>query len=150
MENWENSELHSALMLDAIFSASNLVLIISRLTPTADCPLMVSRIRRTLEAPTFLRKGVGASLLPCCRKFGSAHLQEVSGIGPRKSRKLRLFRDGGEGAGVERTLNHSLPISYALYKAAIKNNPERLVILCDRSRILARSDQAETTPQTPL
>src|SRR5262249_59981206 len=40
------------------FFASNVGLIISRLTPSADCPLMVSRIRRTLEAST---SSVGAS-----------------------------------------------------------------------------------------
>jgi hypothetical protein len=38
----------------------------------------------------------------------------------------------------------------ALYKAAVKNNPERLVMLRDRSRILERSDQLETPPQTPI
>jgi hypothetical protein len=64
---------------------------------------------------------------------------------------IELFSDGGEGAGIERILvqHHSLAISCALYKAAIKNNPERLVILCDRSRVLARSDHPETTPQIP-
>jgi len=61
---------------------------------------------------------------------------------------IELFREGGEGAGVERVLvqHHSLAISRALYRAAIKNNPERLVILCDNSRILARSDRPEATP----
>jgi hypothetical protein len=61
---------------------------------------------------------------------------------------IELYREGGEGAGVERVLvqHHSLAISRALYQAAVENNPERLVILCDSSRILARSDRAETTP----
>jgi hypothetical protein len=61
---------------------------------------------------------------------------------------IELFRDGGERAGVERVLvqHHNLATSRALYKAAVKNNPERLVILCDRSRILERSDQPETAP----
>jgi hypothetical protein len=60
---------------------------------------------------------------------------------------IELFRNGGEQAGIERVLvqHHNLATSRALYKAAVKNNPERLVILCDRSRILARSDQTETT-----
>ncbi len=63
---------------------------------------------------------------------------------------IELFRDGGERAGIERVLvqHHSLATSRALYRAAVKNNPERLVILSDRSRILARSDQPETTPST--
>jgi hypothetical protein len=65
---------------------------------------------------------------------------------------IELFRAGGEGAGIERVLlqHHNLATSRALYKAAVKNNPERLVILRDRSRILERSDQPETTlPITP-
>ncbi len=63
---------------------------------------------------------------------------------------IELFRDGGERAGIERVLvqHHSLATSRALYRAAVKNNPERLVILSDRSRILARSDQPETTAST--
>ena len=65
---------------------------------------------------------------------------------------IELFRDGGEHAGIERVLvqHHSLATSRALYRAAVKNNPERLVILRDRSRILERSDQLETPPQTPI
>jgi hypothetical protein len=64
---------------------------------------------------------------------------------------IELFRDSGERAGIERVLvqHHSLATSRALYKAAVKNNPERLVILRDRSRILERSDQPATMPQTP-
>ena len=64
---------------------------------------------------------------------------------------IELFRDGGEHAGIERVLvqHHSLATSRALYKAAVKNNPERLVILRDRWQILERSDQPETPPQTP-
>ena len=65
---------------------------------------------------------------------------------------IELFRDGGEHAGIERVLvqHHNLATSRALYKAAVKNNPERLVILRDRSRILERSDQPETPPQIPI
>jgi hypothetical protein len=65
---------------------------------------------------------------------------------------IELFRDGGERAGIERVLvqHHSLATSRALYKAAIKNNPERLLILREGARILERSDQPQTTPQTPI
>jgi len=64
---------------------------------------------------------------------------------------IELFRDGGERAGIERVLvqHHSLATSRALYKAAVKNNPERLVVLRDGSGILERSDRPETTPQNP-
>ena len=63
---------------------------------------------------------------------------------------IELFRDGGERAGIERVLvqHNSLATCRALYKAAVKNNPERLVVLCDRARILERSDQPETTLST--
>jgi hypothetical protein len=63
--------------------------------------------------------------------------------------RIEVFRDGGERAGVERVLvrHHNLATSRALYKAAVKNNPERLVILYDGSQILARSDQPEVTAQ---
>jgi hypothetical protein len=68
----------------------------------------------------------------------------------RGAYKIKLFREGGEHAGIERVLvqHHSLAISRALYKAAVKNNPERLVILSDSARVLARSDQPETTSAT--
>lgn len=64
--------------------------------------------------------------------------------------KIELFREGGERAGIERVLvqHHSLAISRALFKAAVKNNPERLVILSDSVHVLARSDLPETTPAT--
>jgi hypothetical protein len=57
---------------------------------------------------------------------------------------IELFRDGGEHAGIERVLvqHHSLATSRALYKAAVKNNPERLVMLRDRS-LLERSDSSK-------
>lgn len=58
---------------------------------------------------------------------------------------IELFREGGEQAGIERILvqHHNLAISRALYRAAVKNNPERLVMLSDSARILARSDRPE-------
>jgi hypothetical protein len=70
----------------------------------------------------------------------------------RRKYTIELFRGGGERASIERVLvqHHNLATSRALYKAAVKNNPERLVILRDSSRILERSDQPETTrPITP-
>jgi hypothetical protein len=46
----------------------------------------------------------------------------------RRKYTIELFRDGGERAGIERVLvqHHNLATSRALYKAAVKNNPERL------------------------
>jgi hypothetical protein len=62
---------------------------------------------------------------------------------------IELFRDGGEGAGIEVVLvrHDSLAAARALYKSAILNHPDRLVMLCDRARVLARSDRPETMPK---
>jgi hypothetical protein len=35
----------------------------------------------------------------------------------------------------------------ALYKAAALNCSERLIMLCDKARVLARSDRPETMPE---
>ena len=62
---------------------------------------------------------------------------------------IELFRDGGEGAGIEKILvrHDSLTISRALYKVAALNCSERLIMLCDRALVLARSDRPETMPE---
>ncbi len=62
---------------------------------------------------------------------------------------IELFKEGGEGAGIERVLvrHDSLAVARALYKAAVLNHPDRLLMLCDRARVLARSDRPETLPQ---
>jgi hypothetical protein len=59
---------------------------------------------------------------------------------------IELFREGGEGAGIETILvrHDNLAVSRALYKGAVLSHPDRLVILCDRARVLARSDRPET------
>jgi hypothetical protein len=56
-----------------------------------------------------------------------------------------LFREGGEGAGIERTLarHDDLAVSRALYRVHVKDNPGRLVMLCERARVLARSDRPQ-------
>ena len=62
---------------------------------------------------------------------------------------IELFRDGGEGAGIEKILirHDSLNVARALYKVAALNGSERLVMLCDRARVLARSDRPDTMPE---
>jgi hypothetical protein len=62
---------------------------------------------------------------------------------------IELFRDGGEGAGIEKILvrHDSLTVARALYKVAALNCSERLIMLCDRARVLARSDRPETMPE---
>ena len=41
----------------------------------------------------------------------------------------------------------SLTVARALYKVAALNCSERLIMLCDRARVLARSDRSETMPE---
>jgi hypothetical protein len=62
---------------------------------------------------------------------------------------IELFRDGGEGAGIEKVLvrHDSLTVARALYKVAALNCSERLIMLCDKARVLARSDRPETMPE---
>ncbi len=59
---------------------------------------------------------------------------------------IELFREGGEGAGIEGVLvrHDSLAVARALYTAAVLRQPDRLIMLCDRARVLARSDRPET------
>src|SRR6516225_3901426 len=47
---------------------------------------------------------------------------------------IELFRDGGEGAGIEKILvrDDSLTVARALYKVAALNCSERLSMLCDK------------------
>jgi hypothetical protein len=61
---------------------------------------------------------------------------------------IELFREGGEGAGVDQVLARyeNLTIARAFFKATIKERPDRLIMLCDRARVLARSDRSETMP----
>jgi hypothetical protein len=53
---------------------------------------------------------------------------------------IELFRHGG-------VVRHdSLTVARALYKVAALNCSDRLIMLCDRARVLARSDRPETMP----
>ncbi len=56
---------------------------------------------------------------------------------------VELFREGGEGAGIERVLvrHDDFATARALYRWHVLDNPERLVMLRVRARILARSDR---------
>ncbi len=49
---------------------------------------------------------------------------------------IKLFRDGGEGAGIEKILarHDSLTVARALYKVAALNCSERLIMLWRRCR----------------
>ena len=56
---------------------------------------------------------------------------------------IALFKEGGESAGVERELAREqvLNIAQSKYKQSAAMHPNRIVMLCDRARVLARSDR---------
>jgi hypothetical protein len=60
-----------------------------------------------------------------------------------------LFRDGGEGAGIECVLDNDdhRDAARALYRQAVVQHPGQLVMLCDRAHVLARSDRSKKTPR---
>jgi hypothetical protein len=62
--------------------------------------------------------------------------------GPPQNRTIR------EGAGIVAVIDGDdlLEVARSLYWRAIMNHPNRLEMLCDRARIIAGSDQAETMP----
>ena len=61
---------------------------------------------------------------------------------------IELFGKGGEGAGMEEIVDRhdNLAVARAIYRGRVSQYPGRLVMLCDRARVLARSDRPETMP----
>jgi hypothetical protein len=63
---------------------------------------------------------------------------------------IELFKPGGEGKGVEAMLDSDDRLDHyarALYRRAVVKHPGRLVMLCDRAHVLARSDRPNTMPR---
>jgi hypothetical protein len=60
---------------------------------------------------------------------------------------IELF-ERDEGSGTEAVIDSDdrLDTARSLYSRAVMNHPSRLVMLCDRARVLARSDHPETMP----
>jgi hypothetical protein len=63
---------------------------------------------------------------------------------------IELFKPGGEGSGIEVVIDSDdrLDHARALYRRALMRYPGRLVMLCDRARVLARSDRPDTVPRS--
>jgi hypothetical protein len=80
----------------------------------------------------------------------TATVESVRGIALETEGKysVELFKEGGEGAGQEEIIDRhdNLTVARAIYRGRVSQNPGRLVMLCDRARILARSDRPETMP----
>ena len=58
---------------------------------------------------------------------------------------IELFKPGGEGTGIEEILDRHADLNTArsIYRTCIEQYPGRLIMLCDGTRVLARSDQPE-------
>jgi hypothetical protein len=56
---------------------------------------------------------------------------------------IALFHKGGESAGVERELARCslLDEGWSKFKQGAATHPSRIVMLCDRATVLARSDR---------
>jgi hypothetical protein len=57
---------------------------------------------------------------------------------------VALFNKGGESAGIERELAREpqLAVARSRYIESVARYPRRLVMLCDRATVLARSDRS--------
>jgi hypothetical protein len=53
-----------------------------------------------------------------------------------------------EGVGQEEIIDRhdNLTVARAIYRGRVSQYPGRLIMLCDRARVLARSDRPETMP----
>jgi hypothetical protein len=59
---------------------------------------------------------------------------------------VELVRDPSRGSGIEAVLGQESNLKTALvrYNLMVAHYPGRLVMLCDRARVLARSDRPDT------
>ena len=58
---------------------------------------------------------------------------------------IELFKLGGEGTGIEEILDRHADFKTArsIYRTSVEQYPGRLIMLCDGTRVLARSDRPE-------
>jgi hypothetical protein len=66
-------------------------------------------------------------------------------MGDLKRYTVWLFKRCGESAGIERVIftDDKLAGARRAYREAIEEQPDRLIMLCDRSTVLARSDRGK-------
>jgi len=63
---------------------------------------------------------------------------------------IELCKEGGLGAGIDGPpldAHDDLTVARMLYRMHARERRERVVLLCDRARVLARSDRPETMPR---
>jgi hypothetical protein len=92
--------------------------------------------------------GLTARRLPPPRHFVIERIRAKSpAMGLAGRYTIELFeRDEGSGTEAVIDSDNRLDTAQSLYSRAVMNHPNRLVMLCDRARVLARSDQPETMP----
>jgi hypothetical protein len=84
-----------------------------------------------------------------CRGRGSLVAQGMSLhnaiMGGLKRYTIWLFNRCGESAGIESVIftDDQLRVARRTYRQAIEEKPDRLIMLCDRSTVLARSDRGK-------
>jgi hypothetical protein len=61
----------------------------------------------------------------------------------------RAFQAGGESAGIVEILDRhtDLKTARSIYRTCVEQYPGRLIMLCDGTRVLARSDRPEKMPR---
>jgi hypothetical protein len=61
---------------------------------------------------------------------------------PKGKYSIELFKKGGEGADLQEILyrHDSLAVARSIYRASVERYSGRLIMLCDRARVLARGD----------
>lgn len=79
---------------------------------------------------------------PC--EFGT-----IAHMGTAGRYTIILFRDGGEGSGIEGVVDSDdlIHTAHALYQRAVMKRPGRLLMLCDRLHVLARNDRPDAVPR---
>jgi hypothetical protein len=119
---------------------------VSRGKTLIDGPQIESRqaLKSTLRPPETV--GATFSLSTAVSAEAAAPAARMTILASRYT--IELFKPGGEGAGVEAIIDRDDLFNFAraLYHRAVMKHPGRLVMLCERARILARSDRPETMP----
>jgi hypothetical protein len=96
--------------------------------------------------PDFIRARLRqlAQSKPRWRKSTKLYCQTTQqGTRAESKYSIELFKPDGEGAGLEEILDRhdKLTVARAIYRGRVAQRPGQLVMLCDRARILARSDR---------
>ena len=78
-----------------------------------------------------------------------AHTESAQCRPTLQNTRSRLFKPGGEHAGIEEIVDRhaDLKVARSIYRARVEQYPGRLIMLCDHARVLARSDRPETMPR---